>query len=246
MTPKPRNPQALRFAPESIRGLLNVRVGTWPPEPIDPAKPCKWQTRRLVTQAHADRYAAIDPSHRDATIEDFCYVYEDLACAPDCDLDAMAQVLAAKLRAILRIRAGDVVYINEPVAFDIFNVNDKSVVRDIHYGPCVVLSEPADRYGLFVALPPRIKTPGVGRWPGRTLPIEWARPARFEVMDVRPERLQDITDRDVAAEGYHLPTHFGQSTHEWFYDQWNAINRKRGTRWADNPWVAAYRLKRIA
>jgi hypothetical protein len=32
----------------SIPALLNTKVGVWPAEPIDPANPFKWQTRRLV------------------------------------------------------------------------------------------------------------------------------------------------------------------------------------------------------
>lgn len=35
------------FSGALVRAILNTKVGVWPPEPIDPAKPFKSQTRRL-------------------------------------------------------------------------------------------------------------------------------------------------------------------------------------------------------
>ena len=37
------------FSTLLIPAIQNLKPGTWPPEPIDPGKPWKWQTRRLVT-----------------------------------------------------------------------------------------------------------------------------------------------------------------------------------------------------
>lgn len=36
------------FSGPSIPVIQNLKPGTWPPEPIDPGKPFKWQTRRVV------------------------------------------------------------------------------------------------------------------------------------------------------------------------------------------------------
>lgn len=36
------------FSTPSIPAIQNLKPGTWPPEPIDPGKPWKWQTRRIV------------------------------------------------------------------------------------------------------------------------------------------------------------------------------------------------------
>jgi hypothetical protein len=36
------------FSGPSIPAIQNLKPGTWPPEPIDPGKPWKWQTRRIV------------------------------------------------------------------------------------------------------------------------------------------------------------------------------------------------------
>jgi hypothetical protein len=36
------------FNTELIPAIQNLKPGTWPPEPIDPGKPWKWQTRRII------------------------------------------------------------------------------------------------------------------------------------------------------------------------------------------------------
>lgn len=36
------------FSGPLIPAIQNLKPGTWPPEPIDPGKPWKWQTRRIV------------------------------------------------------------------------------------------------------------------------------------------------------------------------------------------------------
>ena len=38
------------FSAPMMRALLNTCVGSWPPEPIDPARTCKGVTRRLSQQ----------------------------------------------------------------------------------------------------------------------------------------------------------------------------------------------------
>ena len=59
----------------------------------------------------------------------------------------------------------------------------------------------ADGLERRVEIPDRVKTPSIGRWPGRTLPIEWARPDRLEIVAERIEHLQDIVTEDAKAEG---------------------------------------------
>ncbi len=70
---------------------------------------------------------------------------------------------------------------------------------------------------------------------------EWAARTFRRVTNVRPERLQDISEDDAIAEGIDVYAHgIRIRPTERYADLWDSINRKPGTRWADSPWVFAY------
>lgn len=84
----------------------------------------------------------------------------------------------------------------------------------------------------------------------------WASRITLEVVSVRAERLQDITEADAVAEGCAAEWHKNRSTPDGpgeldgcsavddFAALWDSINgRKPGRSWADNPfvWVVAFR-----
>jgi|SRR5690625_1129481 len=63
------------------------------------------------------------------------------------------------------------------------------------------------------------------------------------VTDVRVERVQDISDEDIIAEGFQHFTNadyrnFDGTTYiSWWKELWDSINAKRGYGWDTNPWV---------
>jgi hypothetical protein len=72
----------------------------------------------------------------------------------------------------------------------------------------------------------------------------------LEIIDIRVERLQDITKTDAIAEG--IGQRIGSSSmghtftaSEHFHALWDSINKKRGYGWAENPWVFVISFKRI-
>lgn len=85
----------------------------------------------------------------------------------------------------------------------------------------------------------------------------WASRITLEIVDVRVERVQDISDSDIMDEGtknceYALPpycTHCGGHEHlcnrDRFRELWNSINAKRGYPWASNPWVWVVEFRRV-
>jgi len=80
----------------------------------------------------------------------------------------------------------------------------------------------------------------------------------FCITGIRRERLQNISDKDIEAEGICLKQNFSGDLgwfngldhllyprREWaFKALWNNINKKPGSRWADNPevWVLEFEV----
>lgn len=74
----------------------------------------------------------------------------------------------------------------------------------------------------------------------------WASRITLEVTDVRVERLQDVTEEDARAEGYHGPsvTNGYASPCGWFRQLWDQINGKQYP-WSSSPWVWVVSFRRI-
>lgn len=93
----------------------------------------------------------------------------------------------------------------------------------------------------------------VAPWRSPLCMPQWAARIWLEITGVRVQRLQDINDADVAAEGcegWYSPCHpdmgctDGQTPMEEFAARWNTVNGKQHS-WSSNPWVAAYAFKRV-
>jgi hypothetical protein len=92
--------------------------------------------------------------------------------------------------------------------------------------------------------------------PSIHMPKKYAR-IWLEILSVRVERVQEISEADAIAEGWEKPqptppgkTLVDDRMHSpliWFRDLWNEINGKRpGCSWKDNPWVWVVEFKRLA
>lgn len=63
----------------------------------------------------------------------------------------------------------------------------------------------------------------------------------LEVVNVRVERVQCITEEDARAEGC---IEFGLTARDAFIELWDSIYAKKGYGWDANPWVWVYDFKR--
>lgn len=95
------------------------------------------------------------------------------------------------------------------------------------------------------------------RWKPSIHMPRWASRLLLEVVDVRAERLQEITDDDCFLEGIdgeHAEGHgyvaLGPDGGYWrikevFADLWDSLNIKRGFSWESNPWVWRVEFRRL-
>lgn len=86
---------------------------------------------------------------------------------------------------------------------------------------------------------------GVKKTPSIHVP-RWASRITLEITNVRVERLMDITDEDIRAEGVTEGDGIwdGSLRAAWA-NGWNAINEKRGYSWLHNPWVWVIEFRKI-
>jgi hypothetical protein len=67
-----------------------------------------------------------------------------------------------------------------------------------------------------------------------------------EIIGLRAERLQEITERDAIAEGCPSREETGFDTARYrFHILWDSLNAKRGYGWEKNPWVWVILFKQV-
>lgn len=82
------------------------------------------------------------------------------------------------------------------------------------------------------------------KWCGKTrssifMP-RWASRLTLEITDIRVERLQDMSDEDMIAEGLYDRYDYSKAQRVW-----NKLNAKRGFDWTSNPWVWVISFKDV-
>jgi hypothetical protein len=88
------------------------------------------------------------------------------------------------------------------------------------------------------------------RWSPSIFMPRWASRITLQILNVRVERLQDISDDDALAEGVHNEMdiawqHKDDTPIGFFGELWDSINAKRGYGWETNPWVWVIEFKRV-
>jgi hypothetical protein len=76
----------------------------------------------------------------------------------------------------------------------------------------------------------------------------WVSRITLEIVKIRVERLQDISEEDADAEGVSFTRFTGEATsaREAYIGLWDSINDKRKFGWEVNPWVWVIEFKKCA
>lgn len=101
------------------------------------------------------------------------------------------------------------------------------------------------------------------KWHPSIFMPRWASRIALEIVKVRVERVQDISEPDAKAEGISvLPLQSDSDPSAWYQSEpgvnqarnarssyrmlWDSINAKRGFGWDKNPWVWVVEFRRVA
>jgi hypothetical protein len=209
-----------------VQALLNTKPNTWPAEPIDPDKPYKSMTRRIV------KVKKLPSPNSKKKIK---------ADTPGLWLIPL-NGKPTPTYSIAPFQKGDILWVRE--TWHVTAVSNRIVFFG-YKAEGSLIYETTDTAFLT-------KMAGMARWrPSIFLPREAAR-IFLEVKGVRIERLQDINPEDAEAEGvkvadYDLgPYAKTEDYYSWaFQCLWNGLNAKRGYSWESNPWVWVYEFMRI-
>jgi len=77
-------------------------------------------------------------------------------------------------------------------------------------------------------------------WQSPIFMPRWASRLTLEITDIRVERLQDMSDEDMIAEGLYDRYDYSKAQRVW-----NKLNAKRGFDWTSNPWVWVISFKDV-
>lgn len=227
------------FSGPMVLALLNTKPGTWPAEPIEPEMPFKWQTRRIVKPAKSQDWLTADILGEVVQMVDrgdgwWAMSVDDRPPGPQGTCPGHIGSVSAPYRV------GDILWVREQLrkGRGWEYAADGSVVRvpAEHQSAAVVWAHHKKHDHCVSIHMPR-----------------WACRITLEVMEVRCQRLQDITEEDAKAEGV-VPFAANADGDCWtdgkhvtaFNFLWGNIHGWSGNAaWTASPWVWAYSFRRL-
>jgi hypothetical protein len=248
-----------------VRALLNTRPGTWPAEPIDPARPFKWQhrvpvqwTNSTVLGYPAKRYwphllfehavardqasimvAMVGPDRAPRDVH-LSVPYNEEGCR-----DQVDDLPRYRVRPVWE--EGELCWVKETwMVGHHAGEGSYSVLRP---------TGRTDRDGKVFYKATGTWDESDGRYPWRSsiLMPRWAARLAGAIQTIRVQRLQDISEADALAEGCDgccpigsALAHAAGPCSDHHAQVWEAsYGRKPGYRWRDNPWVWVRELSRV-
>ena len=205
------------FSGPSIPAIQNLKPGTWPPEPIDPGKPWKCMTRRIIKAPVLSKVRQPDEVIFDGNVCEFAWHGNDVA---------------GGFKIKCPYPPGTRLWVRETWQ-EGYNPDNIDKNGEIPLGYCYKASD-HDISAEF----------SLGKWRSpRFMPKAAAR-LWLEVKNVRVERIKEISNEDILAEGINDLGSYGANYDYFANEIWNSLNAKRGYPWENNDWVWVYEFMR--
>jgi hypothetical protein len=212
---------------ETIPAIKNTKPDVWPAEAIDPGKPYKWMTRRIVNRINGG-VSITEFGKSDAPGYDWHFRDKHLRWH---DVNYI----------IPPYQKGDILWARE--TFQIYPATEffKAENGPIKPYEKIPKTKPEIYYIEYAADNEGTKD---RKYRSPLYLPRWASRFTLKVRSVRVERLQDISADDCRAEGTE-----GTGPGELLFNYsklWDSINAKRGYPWDKNPWVEVIEFIRLS
>ena len=224
------------FNGEMVRAILDGR---------------KTQTRRVIKPQPTEQRDGVWYAGDDSGKAEFCFWHDLIEEKPDEQIFCPCG------------KIGDLLWVRETFVIEHnYNLGDYDPPfqdgRPVKYHDAEIDTDPYWEQPHYRATDPTPEfyivddyDPGCSWKPSIHMP-RWASRIALEITDVRVERVQDITDEDIMAEGfgYNQLRDDGRMKNgfpiiDGFADLWDSINAKRGYPWGSNCWTWAISFKVI-
>ncbi len=80
-------------------------------------------------------------------------------------------------------------------------------------------------------------------WKSPMMMPEWASRYHIQILDIKPQRLQEITEAGAVEEGCPMIEASCGLRLQWYRDLWDSINKDYP--WSSNPWIWLYNFKLV-
>jgi hypothetical protein len=229
-----KNEKPIIFSGDMVRAIQNTKINTWPAEPIDPEKPFKSMTRRVVPQRILEKRA-------DYEADVACIASPSLGNCSEPERDFYMRYCRFQPPNEYYEYEGDLLWVRETFCKYIPEhiIDGKEYSYKANASP---ISEEVRRQYVTLDYPYKWKSPlYMPRVASRFL---------LEVKSVKVQRIRDITYEDCKAEGLFCDPPQDERLYpmgfiKCYRDLWNDLNEKRGYGWDKNPWVYVYEFMRL-
>lgn len=227
----------LLFQSSMIRGLANTRPGTWPAEPIDPSKPYKTQTRRVMK---------IQPDG--VSIDGTPYKYKTISVVREQSIERIDRPddnQDARFVDVIKCphgQPGDRLWSKETWRAEELEdgLDGIRYIADAAFIPIENSPAAAEAWGKANYCCGRNNN-----WKPSIFQPRWASRFLLELMEVRVERVKSISRADCIADGLYriMRNDSEQDIRVRYRELWDSINGKKHP-WESNPfvWVLSFKV----